>query len=146
MHALAEMPMRRLLLSLSAFVAIDAFAQNGVMPPADASVHTTCAAHADEIFGAIDSADYAAATASFDAALRERYPPEQLKKDVESLPTTYGKTLGRGRPHVGDVGGHTVIMIAVIFEHGTLTAEVHCGGAGAVSDFRLLPTQVMTTP
>ena len=139
------MTLRRSLTLLVALVCPTAFAQNGVMPPADASVHATCAVHADEIFAAIDNADYAAATASFDATLRERYTAAKLKQDVESLPATYGKTLGRGRPHTGDVGGHTVIMIPVIFEHGTLTAEVHCSGDGAVSDFRLLPTQVMTT-
>ena len=137
---------RSSLFVLATLAGTDALAQNGVMPPADASVHVTCSTHADEIFAAIDAADYAKATASFDATLRARYTAEKLEHDVESLPAKYGKTLGRGRPHLGDVNGHTVIMIPVIFEHGTLTAEVHCGSDGAVSDFRLLPTQTMTSP
>jgi hypothetical protein len=37
-------------------------------------------------------------------------------------------------------------MAPLIFERGTVTAEVRCDGAGAVSDLRLLPTQAMDVP
>jgi hypothetical protein len=112
----------------------------------NASAHALCDAHAGTLFDALDSANYDNATADFDAALRERYPPAKLKHDYEALPSTYGKMLGRGRPHTGDVGGRTVVMAPLIFERGTITAEIHCGAEGSVSDLRLSPTQVMTKP
>ena len=119
-------------------------------PPADApanvSVHALCDSHAEAVLNALDSGRYDTATADFDAPLRERYPAAKLKQDYEALPATYGKMLGRGRPHTGDIGGHAVVMAPLIFERGTLTAEVHCGADGAVSDLRLEPTQVMTKP
>jgi len=121
-------------------------ADQGGTPPANLSVHALCDAHANALFGALDGADYAAASADFDAALRTRYTAAKLKQDYEALPATYGKMLGRGRPHTGDMAGHTVVMAPLIFERGTVTAEVHCGGDGAVSDLRLLPTQVMSKP
>ena len=110
------------------------------------SAHALCDSHAATLFGALESASYDAATSDFDTALRERYPAAKLKQDYEALPASYGKMLGRGRPHSGDVGGHTVVMAPLIFERGTVTAEVHCGADGAVSDLRLLATQVMTKP
>jgi hypothetical protein len=114
--------------------------------PANLSVHALCDAHANALFAALDGADYAAASADFDAPLRARYTPAKLKQDYEALPTTYGKMLGRGRPHTGDMAGHTVVMAPLIFERGTVTAEVYCAGDGAVSDLRLSPTQVMSKP
>jgi hypothetical protein len=112
----------------------------------EASVHARCDAHTQSLFDAIDQADYAGATALFDAPLRERYTAEKLKQDVEAMPATYGKMLGRGRPHTGDMNGHTVVMAPLIFERGTVTAEIHCASDGTVSDFRLAPTQVMSKP
>jgi len=122
--------------------------QNGLVaaPPANLSAHALCEAHANTLFDALDSAHYDAASADFDAALRARYSAAKLKQDYEVLPSEYGKMLGRGRPHTGDMGGHTVVMAPMIFERGTITAEVHCNGEGAVSDLRLLPTQVMKKP
>jgi hypothetical protein len=114
--------------------------------PVDASVHARCAKHADALFSALDEASYDAATSDFDAPLRARYPAAKLKQDYEALPSTYGLPLGRGRPHIGDIGGHAVVMVPMIFERGTLTAEVHCAADGSVSDFRLQPTQVMDKP
>ena len=112
--------------------------------PANVSVHALCETHANDVFSALDEADYAAAVAHFDARLRGRYAADQLKHDYEALPASYGKLLLRGRPHTGDVGGHTLVLTPLIFERGTLTAEVHCAGDGTVSDFKLAPTQVMT--
>jgi len=123
-------------------VSLSVRAEDGV----PATTHALCDTHAAEIFDALDASTYDKATAPFDAPLRERYPASKLKADYEALPSKYGKLIGRGRPHVGDVSGHTVVMAPLIFEHGTLTAEVHCGSDGGVSDFRLLPTQVMTHP
>ena len=114
--------------------------------PADVSVHALCDTHADALLTALDESHYDAATTDFDDALRTRYPAAKLQLDYESLPSKYGKMLGRGRPHTGDVAGHTVVMTPLIFEHGTLSAEVHCDADGAVSDLRLVPTQVMRAP
>jgi len=113
---------------------------------ADVSVHALYEAHADALLTALDEAHYDAATTDFDDALRTRYAAAKLQQDYESLPSKYCKMLGRGRPHTGDMAGHTVVMTPLIFERGTLTAEVHCGADGAVSDVRLVPTQVMSTP
>ena len=110
------------------------------------SPQTLCATHADALLGALDEARWDAATTDFDATLRARYTAAKLKQDYEALPATYGKMLGRGRPHTGDMAGHTVVMAPLIFERGTVTAEVHCAGDGAVSDLRLSPTQVMSKP
>jgi hypothetical protein len=123
----------------TALFATASYAQTPVAP----SVHALCEAHADALFGALDEAHYDTATTDFDAALRARDPASKLRQDYESLPSKYGKRLGRGRSHVGDVSGHAVVMIPLIFERGTLTAEVHCGPDGSITDFRLLPTQVM---
>ena len=112
----------------------------------DGSPHSLCDAHANALIDALGDAKYDAATADFDATLRGRYSAAQLQKDYEALPASFGKLLGRGRPHLGDVGGHTVVMAPLIFEHGTVTAEVHCDGEGAVSDVRLRATQAMGTP
>jgi hypothetical protein len=111
--------------------------------PVDASVHALCQEHANALFAALDEAHYDTAIANFDATLRTRYPAAKLRQDYESLPGTYGKLLGRGRPHIGDMSGHAVVMAPLIFERGTLTAEVHCGADGSISDLQLLPTQVM---
>jgi hypothetical protein len=127
------------LYSSTVLVAATAQAQT----PLDPSVHALCEAHTDALFGALDEARYDAATADFDAALRARDSAAKLRRDYESLPSKFGKPLGRGRPHVGDMAGHAVVMVPLIFERGTLTAEVHCGGDGSITDFRLLPTQVM---
>lgn len=108
--------------------------------------HALCDAHADALITALGDAHYNEATADFDAALRSRYTILQLSKDYESLPSRYGKMLGRGRPHTGDAGGHTVVLTPLIFERGTITAEVHCSSDGAVSDLRLDVTQVMGNP
>ena len=110
------------------------------------SVHSLCDAHANTLFDALGEARYDTATTDFDATLRARYSAEQLRKDYEALPSRYGKLLGRGRPHLGDVAGHTVVMAPLIFERGTVAAEVHCDGEGAVSDVRLQPTQAMSNP
>lgn len=134
------MPTR--LLALALLFAAPLHAQT----PANASVHGICDAHADALLGALDEAHYDAATTDFDATLRARYPAARLRQDYEALPASYGKMLGRGRPHTGDVGGHTVVMAPLIFERGTLTAEIHCDADGAVSDLRLTPTQVMSKP
>ena len=112
--------------------------------PVDA--HVLCDAHADALLTALGEAHYEDATADFDAALRARYTVARLRKDYEALPSSYGKVLGRGRPHTGDAGGHTVVLTPLIFERGTITAEVHCSGDGAVSDLRLDVTQVMGKP
>jgi hypothetical protein len=58
--------------------------------------------------------------------------PEVCKKSIQA--------------QAGDMAGHTVVMAPLIFERGTVTAEVHCAGDGAVSDLRLSPTQVMSKP
>ncbi|HEV7491195.1 MAG TPA: hypothetical protein VGO25_10340 [Rhodanobacteraceae bacterium] len=114
--------------------------------PADSSVHALCDSHADALLGALDAAHYDIATTDFDDALRARYSAEKLRKDYEGLPSKYGKMLGRGRPHLGDISEHTVVLTPLIFERGTLTAEVRCNAEGSVSDLRLVPTQVMSTP
>jgi len=132
--------MRSYFLSILVLASLPLHAQT----PVDASVHALCEQHASALFGALDDAHYDTATADFDAALRTRYPAAKLQNDYESLPATYGKLIGRGRPHIGDMSGHAVVMAPLIFERGTLTAEVHCGADGSVSDLRLLPTQVMT--
>ena len=128
--------------SILIFFAVAAPAQT----PVDASVHALCEAHADALLGALGDAHYDVATTDFDDALRARYPAAKLQQDYEALPSTYGKMLGRGRPHTGDMSGRAVVMAPLIFERGTLTAEVHCDADGAVSDLRLLPTQVMGAP
>jgi hypothetical protein len=114
--------------------------------PVDVSVHALCDTHADTLLTALDESRYEVAMANFDSALRARYPAEKLRQDYQALPSKYGKMLGRGRPHTGDIAGHAVVMAPLIFERGTLTAEVHCNADGSVSDLRLLPTQVMGTP
>jgi hypothetical protein len=110
------------------------------------SPRVLCDEHANALFAALDEGRYEAATSDFDDALRARYPATKVRQDYESLPAKYGKPLGRGRPHDGDIGGHGVVMAPLIFERGTVTAEVRCDGAGAVSDLRLLPTQAMDVP
>ena len=136
------MPTCRWSILLLAVAAAAAHAQK----PTDVSAHALCDTHADALLTALDETHYDAATTDFDDALRTRYPVAKLRQDYDSLPAKYGKMLGRGRPHTGDMAGHTVVMTPLIFEHGTLTAEVHCGSDGAVSDVRLVPTQVMSAP
>lgn len=136
------MPDRLLSFSLALlFVADIVLAQS-----TDASPQTLCVAHADAVLDALASAHYDDATHEFDDALRSRYPSAKLRQDYEALPSQYGKMLGDGRPHVGDVAGHTVVMTPLIFERGTLTVETHCDGEGRIADFRLLPTQAMSAP
>ena len=113
---------------------------------AEPSVRVLCDKHADALLAALDEGRYEAATTDFDDALRTRYPSAKLRQDHESLPAKYGKRLGRGRPHDGDIGGHGVVMVPLIFERGTVTAEIRCDAAGAISDLRLLPTQAMDAP
>lgn len=118
----------------------------GAQTPVDSSVHARCDAHADALLGALDGAHYDIATADFDDALRARYSVVKLRQDYEALPAKFGRMLGRGRPHTADIAEHAVVMTPLIFEHGTLTVEIRCDADGAVSDLRLLPTQVMSTP
>ena len=132
--------MRSCLLPILVLASVPLHAQT----PVDASVHALCEQHANALFGALDDANYDTAITDFDAALRTRYPAAKLRQDYESLPATYGKLVGRGRPHIGDMSGHAVVMAPLIFERGTLTAEVHCAADGSISDLRLLPTQVMS--
>ena len=114
--------------------------------PHDASPHALCEAHADAMLSALGEAKYDAAMADFDEALRARYPAAKLKQDYEWLPSNYGKVRGRGRAHSAEVNGRTVVMTPLIFENGTVTVDVHCDGAGAITDLRLLPTQAMGQP
>jgi hypothetical protein len=138
------MPLRRLLIAgLAAFAA--APAADGQTPD-EPSPHARCERHADALLGALDDARYDAAVADFDEALRARYPSDTLKHDFEALPSTYGKMLGRGRPHSAEINDRTVVMTPLIFEHGLLTVEVHCGAEGRISDLKLLPTQTMGAP
>ncbi|HVT32703.1 MAG TPA: hypothetical protein VHE32_08645 [Rhodanobacteraceae bacterium] len=110
------------------------------------SARVLCDEHADALFAALDEGRYEAAMADFEDGLRARYPAAKLRQDYESLPAKYGKLLGRGRPHDGDINGHGIVMAPLIFERGTVTAEVRCNGEGAISDVRLLPTQAMSAP
>lgn len=112
----------------------------------EASPHVLCERRADALLSALGEAKYDAAMADFDAALRARYPSAKLKQDYEWLPSNYGKALGRGHAHSADINGHTVVMTPLIFENGTMTVEVRCDGAGAITDLRLLPTQAMGQP
>jgi len=113
---------------------------------AQPTAHALCDTHADALLGALDEARYDAAIADFDTVLRARYSAAKLRQDYEALPASYGKLLGRGRPHTGDIGGHDIVMTPLIFERGTLTVEVRCDAEGAVTDLRLTPTQVMSKP
>ncbi len=110
------------------------------------SPQTLCTMHADALLVALDEARWDAATTDFDAALRARYTPVKLRQDYEALPAKLGKVVGRGRPHTAEMSGHPVVMTPLIFERGLSTAEIRCDGAGAVSDFKLETTQVMSTP
>jgi hypothetical protein len=110
------------------------------------SPQTLCATHADALLVALEESRWDAATNDFDAALRARYTTAKLRQDYEALPAKLGKTMGRGRPHSAEIGGHPVVMTPLIFEHGLSTAEVRCDGTGAVSDFKLETTQTMGTP
>jgi hypothetical protein len=105
-----------------------------------------CTTHADALLGALGESHWDAATIDFDATLRARYTAAKLEQDYEALPAKLGKLVGRGRPHMGEMGGHPVVMTPLIFEHGLSTAEIHCDGAGAISDLKLETTQVMGTP
>ena len=110
------------------------------------SAQTLCARHTDALLGALDEAQYDAATTDFDAALRTRYTVARLRLDYEALPVKLGKAMGSGRPHIAETGGHPVVMTPLIFERGTVTAEVHCDADGAISDLRLAVTQSMAAP
>jgi len=112
----------------------------------EASPHVLCERHADALLSALGEAKYDDAMADFDAALRARYPAAKLKQDYEWLPSNYGTALGRGRAHSADVNGHTEVMTPLIFSNGTITVDVRCDGAGAVTDLKLLPTQTMGQP
>ncbi|HEX5123247.1 MAG TPA: hypothetical protein VFV97_08355 [Rhodanobacteraceae bacterium] len=112
----------------------------------ETSPHALCDAHADALLSALGEGRYDAATTDFDAALRARYTPAKLKQDYEWLPSNYGSALGRGRAHSAEVNGRTTVMTPLIFANGTITVEVHCDGAGAVTDLKLLPTQSMGQP
>jgi hypothetical protein len=112
----------------------------------EASPHALCEAHADAMLSALGEAKYDAAMTDFDAALRARYTAGKLKQDYEWLPSNYGKVLGRGRPHVGEINGRTVVMTPLIFANGTATVDVRCDGAGTITDLRLLPTQAVGQP
>jgi hypothetical protein len=107
------------------------------------SARVLCDQHASALSAALDELHYEDATADFDARLRARYPAAKLRRDYESLPTRYGTLIGRGRPHEGDIDGQGVVMTPLIFERGTVTAEIRCGADGTISDLRLLPTQAM---
>lgn len=112
----------------------------------DASPQTLCISHAEAVLDALADARFDDASRDFDDALRASYPPAKLRRDYASLPSQYGKMLGRGRAHVGDVSARTVVMTPLIFERGTLTAETRCDGDGRIADFRLTPTQAMGAP
>jgi hypothetical protein len=112
----------------------------------EASPHALCETRADALLTALGEAQYDAATANFDDALRTRYTPAKLKQDYEWLPSNYGKVLGRGRMHSAEISGRTVVMTPLIFEHGTFSVEVRCDGAGAIADLKLSPTQAMGQP
>lgn len=132
-------------LAIAAILAL-AFPFANAQDDNQASPHKLCETHADALLSALGEAKYDAATGDFDDALRARYTPEKLKQDYEWLPSNYGNALGRGRPHSAEINGHTVVMTPLIFEHGTITVDVRCDGAGAVTDLRLLPTQAMGQP
>src|SRR5689334_6520211 len=129
-----------------AIVAALAFAVPAAHAEDAASPRALCAAHADALLGALGEANYDAATTDFDDALRARYTPAKLRQDYEWLPSNYGKVLGRGRPHIAEINGHTVVMTPLIFENGTFSVEVRCDGAGAITDLKLAPTQAMGQP
>jgi hypothetical protein len=130
---------------MRAFLII-ALAASALPLRAEPSARVVCSDRANALLAALDEGRYGDATRDFDDALRTRYPATKLRQDHESLPAKFGKLLGRGRPHGGDINGHGVVMTALIFERGTVTAEIRCDGAGAISDLRLLPTQAMDAP
>jgi hypothetical protein len=108
--------------------------------------HAKCEAHANALFEALDAGEFDKARADFDTALAARYPATKIRDDYAALPSRLGHMMGRGRPHVGDMAGRAVVMAPMIFERGTVTAEVHCGADGAVTDLKLQPTQSMDSP
>jgi hypothetical protein len=108
--------------------------------------HAACESHANALFDALDAGEFDKARDDFDAALVARMPSTQLRDDYAALPTKLGRMMGRGRPHVGDMAGRAVVMAPMIFERGTVTAEVHCDAEGKISDVRLQPTQSMESP
>jgi hypothetical protein len=135
--------MRRRIVICSVAIAVSsAQAQD----PRESSPRARCETDADTLLGALGESHYDAATADFNDALRTRYPSAKLKQDYESLPASYGKALGVGRPHSAEIDGRTVVMTPLIFERGTLTVEVHCDAQGRIADLKLLPTQTMQKP
>lgn len=132
-------------LAIAAILAL-AFPLANAQDDSPPSPHKLCEMHADALLTALGEAKYDAATADFDDALRARYTPQKLKQDYEWLPSNYGNARGRGRPHSAEINGHTLVMTPLIFENGTISVDVRCDGAGAVTDLRLLPTQAMGQP
>jgi hypothetical protein len=138
--------LRSVALALSSFALSLASASLQAQATPDATPHALCDARANALFDALGAEDYEAATADFDAALRARYPAAKIRQDYAALSAAIGRPLGRGRPHSSEVAEQIVVMVPLIFERGTLTAEVHCNADGGISDFRLEATQAMSRP
>ncbi|MGA8276930.1 MAG: DUF3887 domain-containing protein [Rhodanobacteraceae bacterium] len=109
-------------------------AQAQVLDPQD-----LCKQRASAFLDALDKNDYTGAGVDFDAKMQTALPPEKLEQEWESLVSKYGKLSARGQPHTTTDQDYIAVMVPLIFERGTLAAQIACDTTGAVAGFHMLP-------
>jgi hypothetical protein len=98
-----------------------------------------CGTRASTVLDALEREDYGAATADFDDALGAALPAEKLAQAWQSLAPRYGRLTARGQAHTSEADHYIAVTIALVFERGTLTAQVACDDSGAIAGFHVVP-------
>lgn len=124
---------RSLVFSLSAFAAM------GHASAQIADPEGLCRTRATALLDALEKNEYATASADFDSKMRETLPPARLGETWESLAPQFGKVTARGQMHVSEAQGYIAVMVPLIFEQGTLAAQIACDDTGAVAGFHVVP-------
>jgi len=111
-------------------------------PPSDAqkSLVAGCESRATALLDAAQKGDFAAATRDFDANMRSKLKPEQLRKAWDSL-AQFGDLQARGQSHAAESEGYIAITVPLIFEKANLYAQVACGSDGRVAGFYVKPIE-----
>ncbi|MGA9341086.1 MAG: DUF3887 domain-containing protein [Rhodanobacteraceae bacterium] len=100
---------------------------------------TLCSSRISDMLDALGKDDYVTAEVDFDAKLRASLPPEKLEQEWKSLTPKYGKITARGETHIAADKGYIAATVPLVFEKGTLAAQVACGDKGAVVGFHVVP-------
>lgn len=97
------------------------------------------AREANEVLDAMDSGDFAAVHARFDATMAAAASAEQLAQVWKTLPAQAGALMTRGEAKVVERDGHTLVSIPLQYEKAELSAMFAFDAGHRIAGFTIRP-------